>query len=75
MNEIDRTFLEFESTQWRFEGAKHEAIVTTLNVSPTRYYQIVNRLLSDPAAEAEFPVLVHRLRRLRDHRQSIRWRS
>lgn len=44
-------------------GTKEEAIRQTFGFSPTRYYQIVERLTGQQDAEAEFPMLVHQLRR------------
>lgn len=38
------------------------------------FYDQVNRLLSDPTAEAEMPVEVHRLRRVREARLVHRYR-
>ena len=49
-------------------GAREAAIRERLGISPTRYHQLLNASLDDPEAEAEFPMLVHRLRRLRDGR-------
>lgn len=37
-------------------------------MSPTRYYQRLNILLEDVEALAAYPVLVHRLTRIRDSR-------
>lgn len=38
-------------------------------MSSTRYYQVLDVLIDEPAAEAAEPVTVHRLRRLRDERR------
>jgi hypothetical protein len=63
--DLDRQILAFERQWWRQPGAKEQAIRDTFGVSPTRYYQLLNQLLDKPAALAEDPVLVNRLRRLR----------
>jgi hypothetical protein len=57
--------LEFERTWWRQPGAKEQAIRDTFEVSPTRYYQMLNALLDLPQALAYDAVLVNRLLRLR----------
>lgn len=36
------------------------------DMSVTRYCQVLNRLLDEPAALASFPVVVNRLRRMRE---------
>jgi hypothetical protein len=61
--------LAFERQWWRRPGAKDQAIRDTFDLPVTRYYQLLNRLLDDPAALAADPVLVNRLRRLRTHRR------
>jgi hypothetical protein len=64
--------LEFEGRWWRTPGAKDQAIRTTFGLSSTRYYQALNRLLDSPAALAADPVLLGRLRRLRESRRGAR---
>jgi hypothetical protein len=72
LTERDRQILEFERQWWRHAGAKEQAIRDTFGVSSTRYYQILNRLLDNPAALAHDPVVVGRLRRLRSTRSRSR---
>lgn len=73
MNDLDRAVLDFEASGWwKYEGAKAEAIITRFGLSLSRYYQILNRLLSDPEAEARHPMTIRRLRRLRQHRAGRR---
>ena len=50
---------------WKFAGAKEQA-VDKFGMSATRYYQTLNALIDDPAALAQDPLLVKRLRRLRE---------
>lgn len=64
--------LQFESQQWLHPGAKERAITDDLGLTPTRYYQELNRLIDDEDAEARYPILVHRLRRLRRSRYRVR---
>jgi hypothetical protein len=65
LSERDRAVLDFEHRWWRHQGAKEQAVREVFDLSATRYYQLLNRLLDDPAALAAEPVLVQRLRRLR----------
>jgi hypothetical protein len=60
--------LAFERGWWKHAGAKEQAIRDTFGLSATRYYQVLNGLLDDPAALEHDPVLVARLRRLRASR-------
>jgi Protein of unknown function (DUF3263) len=61
----ERAILTFEGQWWRHAGAKEQAIRDTFDLSATRYYQLLNGLLDNPAALAAEPMLVGRLRRLR----------
>lgn len=61
----DRAVLAMERRGWPGPGAKERAIRERLGLSPTRYYQLLNALLDDPAAARHDPVTVNRLRRLR----------
>ncbi|WP_211349814.1 DUF3263 domain-containing protein [Rarobacter faecitabidus] len=72
LSELELAILEFERGWWRFAGAKEQAIATEFDLSPTQYYQVLNRLIDQPAALAAQPLLVKRLRRLRDARQRER---
>ncbi len=62
--------LALEGRRYRRQGAKEQAVRDELGLSATRYYQVLNALLDDPAALALEPVLVNRLRRLREQRTS-----
>ena len=68
----DRQILEFERQWWKYAGAKEQAIRELFDMSGTRYYQILNGLIDDPAALAFDPMLVKRLRRMRASRQRAR---
>jgi hypothetical protein len=68
----DRDILAFERQWWQYAGAKEQAIKERFDLSPTRYYQVLNEIIDNPAALAEDPLLVRRLRRLRTSRQKTR---
>ncbi|NJP69203.1 DUF3263 domain-containing protein [Streptomyces spiramenti] len=69
----DTAVLALESRGGRVRGgAKERVIREQLEMSPTRYYQLLNALLDDPAALRHAPVTVNRLRRVRDERRAQR---
>ncbi|MFD0822747.1 DUF3263 domain-containing protein [Micromonospora zhanjiangensis] len=74
LTERDRRILAFERQWWKHAGAKEQAIRDTFDLSGTRYYQLLNGLLDNPAALAAEPVLIGRLRRLRATRSRTRRR-
>ncbi|PWU46094.1 DUF3263 domain-containing protein [Micromonospora globispora] len=74
LTERERRILAFEQQWWKHAGAKEQAIRDTFGLSATRYYQLLNALLDQPAALAAEPVLVARLRRLRASRARNRRR-
>ena len=68
----DLDILDFERTWWKHAGVKEQAIKERFDMSATRYYQILNELLEQPAAMEYDPILVKRLKRLRVYRQRQR---
>ena len=74
LGERERSVLAFERQWWRHAGAKEEAIRREFADGPTAYYQLLSRLIDDPAAIAYDPMLVKRLQRQRAsrHRQRSR---
>lgn len=72
LTEIERATLQVEAQRWKYAGAKEQHIRAVFGESPTRYYQRLNVLMDTVAAEAAYPSLVRRLRRLRDQRRAAR---
>jgi hypothetical protein len=68
LSDRDRAILDFEAEWRRHAGAKEEAIRADLGLSPARYYQLLTRLIDTAEAQEHDPMLVKRLRRLRDER-------
>ncbi|GAA2550899.1 hypothetical protein GCM10010435_21300 [Winogradskya consettensis] len=66
--------LAFEQKWWKHAGSKEQAIRDAFALSSTRYYQLLNGLLDNPAALEHDPVLIGRLRRLRSTRARTRRR-
>jgi hypothetical protein len=72
LTDLETRILEFERNWWRFAGAKETAIKDLFDMTAPRYYQLLNDLIDrDDALEAS-PMLVKRLRRLREARMQAR---
>jgi len=72
LDERTRQILEFERSWWQQGGPKERRIRERLDLSPTRYYQLLMRAIDLPEALAHDPMLVRRLRRLRASRRRTR---
>jgi hypothetical protein len=72
LSERDREIITFERQWWKYAGAKEQAIRELFDMSATRYYQVLNVLIDDPAALEADPMLIKRLHRLRATRQRAR---
>ncbi|MGH2808348.1 MAG: DUF3263 domain-containing protein [Actinomycetota bacterium] len=72
LTQRDLDILDFERSWWKHAGVKEQAIKERFEMSATRYYQLLNELLEQPAAMAHDPILVKRLKRLRVYRQRQR---
>jgi hypothetical protein len=73
LTDRDRSILDFERHWWTEAGPKEQAIRERFELSATRYYQILNELLEMPEAHEYDPLVVRRLRRLRDRRRRARF--
>jgi Protein of unknown function (DUF3263) len=72
LSQLDVDILDFERSWWKHAGVKERAIKERFDMSATRYYQLLNALLENPAALEHDPILVKRLTRLRTYRQRQR---
>lgn len=71
LTDTERGILDLEAGGWwRYPGAKEAVIRDRFGISSTRYHQVLNALLDRPEAAAEYPVLVGRLRRVREGRRA-----
>ena len=68
----ERDVLAFAQLTWRYAGAHESAISERFGWTTTRYFQILNALLDRPEALEHDPMLINRLRRLRDERLRAR---
>ena len=72
LSDREREILAFERQWWKYAGAKEQAVRELFDMSATRYYQVLNALIDRPDALAFDPMLVKRLRRMRESRQRAR---
>lgn len=72
LSERDAAILEFERTWFRCAAPKDVEIKERFGMSTARYFQTLNALIDTPEALAHDPLLVKRLRRLRDARHRSR---
>ncbi|MBC7560950.1 MAG: DUF3263 domain-containing protein [Dermatophilaceae bacterium] len=72
LSDRDREIIAFERQWWKYAGAKEQAIRELFDMSATRYYQVLNALIDNPAALEADPMLIKRLHRLRATRQRAR---
>jgi hypothetical protein len=72
LSDLEVRILDFERSWWRYAGAKESAIKDLFDMSAPRYYQLLNDLIDREEALLASPMLVKRLRRLRQARMSAR---
>lgn len=68
-----RQVLDFEREWWKHSGAKERQIRERFGLSLARYHHLLNRAIDRPEALAYDPMLVRRLRRLRESRRRKRF--
>lgn len=72
LSERERAILDFERERWRLPGSAERQIRLRFDLSSSRYHQLLNRLIETPEALTYDPMLVRRLRRLRESRRRKR---
>lgn len=70
--ETEIAMLALEHERWKYPGAKETAIHERFGLSATLYYRALHHLIDRPEALAHDPLLVKRLRRMRDGRRRAR---
>ena len=68
-----REILDFEREWWKSAVPKEVAIRGRFGISSARYYQLLNRLIDRTEALQYDPMIVQRLRRLRETRRRERF--
>ena len=72
LSDLESRILGFEANWWKYAGAKESAIKELFDLTAPRYYQLLNDLIDQDGALLAAPMLVKRLRRLREARMSTR---
>ena len=72
LTDRDRAILDFERSWWTADGVKEALIEDRLGLTSSRYYRQLNELLDRPEALEHDPLVVRRLRRLRERRRRAR---
>ena len=72
LDERTRAILDFERSWWKDPGTKERRIRERFGISVTRYHQLLMRAIDVPDALRYDPMLVRRLRRLREARRRRR---
>jgi hypothetical protein len=75
LSDLEQRILQFERSWWQYAGAKESALKELFDLTPARYYQLLNDLIDREDALLASPMLVKRLRRLRQARTSARSRA
>lgn len=73
LSDRDRAILDFERSWWSEAGPKEDAIRRRFSLSATRYYQLLGALIDSTEADRYDPLVVRRLRRMRDRRRRARF--
>ena len=72
LTDLEARILEFERSWWKHAGAKESSIKELFVLTPPSYYQLLNNLIDREDALLAAPMLVKRLRRLREARTNAR---
>ncbi len=72
LSDLEVRMLDFERQWWKYAGAKDAAIKELFDLSTRSYYELLNDLIDREDALTASPLLVKRLRRLRQARISAR---
>jgi uncharacterized protein DUF3263 len=72
LDERSRAILDFERDAWTLTVPKHRAIRERFGFSAARYHQLLHRIVERPEALAYDPMVVRRLRRIREIRRRRR---
>ena len=72
LSDLEVRILDFERQWWKYAGAKDAAIRELFDLSTKSYYELLNNLIDREDALAASPLLVKRLRRLREARVKSR---
>lgn len=72
LSDRDRQILALAAAHYRHPAKREADARDQLGLSPVAFWVAVDRILDDPAAMAAEPMIVKRLRRLREARRRLR---
>ncbi|MEY3088847.1 MAG: hypothetical protein RLZZ208_115 [Actinomycetota bacterium] len=72
LSDLEVRILDFERQWWRYAGAKDVGIKEQFGLSTREYYELLNNLIDREDALVASPLLIKRLRRLREARLAKR---
>lgn len=72
LSDLEVRILDFERQWWRYAGAKEIGIKEQFDLSTREYYELLNNLIDRDDALDASPLLIKRLRRLREARLARR---
>jgi hypothetical protein len=75
LDQRSREVLDFEREAWKLTVTKERAIRERFGFSPSRYHQLLHKVIDRPEALVYDPMLVRRLRRVREVRRRARTAS
>jgi len=65
LTDLERAMIALEKRHWKYQGTKEKAIAA-LGLTPIAYYQKLNTMIDSQRVIAAEPILMHRLREVRD---------
>lgn len=72
LDDRSREILDFEKLNWKYPGSKNQAIRERFGMTPTNYYQLLNRLIDRTEALEYAPQAVNQLRTRREQANKAR---
>jgi hypothetical protein len=69
LSQRDRAILDFEQSWWESTTPRDQAVREQFQLTESEYAEVLNQLVASEAALLAEPLLIRRLRRLRDRRR------
>lgn len=69
LSQRDRAILDFEQSWWESATPRDQAVREQFQLTESEYAEVLNQLIVSEAALLAEPLLIRRLRRLRDRRR------
>jgi hypothetical protein len=69
LSQRDRAILDFEQSWWESATPRDQAVREQFQLTESEYAEVLNQLIASEAALLAEPLLIRRLRRLRDRRR------